>query len=86
MFKWSGLSHRPGAHTESTRSALHVDDRMVAVFPRGCCRQTNNVLSLHSLHNLLKVNAEMHSYTRSTGSTWSDRRIRTSPPCTDQYW
>ena len=54
MFKWSGLSHRPGAHTESTRSALHIDDRMAAVFPRGCCRQTNNVLGLHLLHNLLK--------------------------------
>jgi len=67
MFKRSGLSHRPGAHTESTRSALHVDDRMVAVFPRGCWRQTNNVLSLHSLHNLLKGerrDALVHAFDR----------------------
>jgi len=54
MFKRGSLGHRAGAHAEAGRSALHVDDWMVAVFPRRRRRQANNVLGLYLLHNLLE--------------------------------
>jgi len=54
MFERSCLGHRAGAHTEPSRAALHVDDRMVTVFSRRGRRETNDVLGLHLLHNLLE--------------------------------
>src|SRR5215471_12626753 len=54
MLEWSGLGHRSSAHAEAGRSALHVDDWMMAVFPSWCRRQTYNVLGLHLFHNLLE--------------------------------
>ena len=42
-------------HAESDRSALHVDDGLVPVSTHGCCGQSNDVLGLGALENLLKA-------------------------------
>ena len=54
MLEWRGLGHRSGAHAESGRSALHIDDGMMTVFSGWRRRQPYNVLGLHLPHNLLE--------------------------------
>ena len=54
MFERACLCHCAGAHAEPSRATLHIDDRMVTVFSRRRRSKTNDILSLHLLHNLLE--------------------------------
>jgi len=54
VFKGTRLHLRPNRQVKSNRTALHVDDRVVAVFPNGRSGQTDHVFSLYLPHYLLE--------------------------------
>ncbi len=54
VFKRQGRGHRTRAHFVSDRAALHIENRVVAVFAFRRCRQTKNILRLYLLHDLFK--------------------------------
>ena len=54
MFERRDCGHRAGAELVSYRTALHVDDRVVSIFPLRSCRQAEDVLRLYLPHHLLK--------------------------------
>ena len=45
------LGHRPGAHVEPHGATLHINDRMVSVFPRRSRGQADNIPGLHLPHH-----------------------------------
>ncbi len=54
MFERRRFCHRPCAHVEPDRAALHVDDWMVAVLSYRGSREADYVSCLHLLHHLLE--------------------------------
>ena len=54
VFKGTRFHLRPSRQVESNRTALHVDDWVVAVFSNGRGRQTDDVFSLYLPHYLLE--------------------------------
>src|SRR5205823_7932023 len=43
-----------GAEEEPNRTALHVNDRVVTIFSRGCGSQSQNILGFHLAKDTLK--------------------------------
>ena len=54
MLEGSRFGHRLGAHAEPHGATLHVNDRMVSVFPGRRGGQTDNIFGLHLPHHLFE--------------------------------